>query len=77
MVLYSVFKIFIHGFWGSVNADYVPKQVSISGLFAPAVVLVVISVLYGVGTEGVYPFIAQAAETILDPEIYINAVLKE
>jgi multicomponent Na+:H+ antiporter subunit D len=33
--------------------------------------------LYGVGAEGVYPFISQAVETILDPEIYINAVLKE
>jgi multicomponent Na+:H+ antiporter subunit D len=77
MVLYSVFKIFIHGFWGSVNAEMVPKQVSITGLFVPAVVLVVISVLYGVGTEGVYPYILQATETILDPEIYINAVLKE
>jgi multicomponent Na+:H+ antiporter subunit D len=77
MVLYSVLKIFINGFWGKSNETIVKTNISVSKLFAPAVLLVVISILYGVGTEEVYPFIAQAVESILDPEIYINAVIKE
>lgn len=77
MVLYSVMKIFIHGFWGKPDSSLVKTKMPVARLFAPAVILVIISILYGAGTEAVYPFILQATETILDPEIYINAVLKE
>lgn len=77
MVLYSVMKIFIYGFWGKQNPVLTMTKVSIAKLLAPAMLLVAISILYGVGTEAVYTFISQAAETILDPEIYINRVLGE
>jgi multicomponent Na+:H+ antiporter subunit D len=45
-------------------------------MIAP-VILVVIAVFYGAGSEYVYPYILQAAETLANPEIYIEAVLKE
>ncbi|MCL6573606.1 MAG: Na+/H+ antiporter subunit D [Bacillus sp. (in: Bacteria)] len=77
MVLYSVMKIFIHGFWGKPGQARAKTNISISKLFIPAALLVALSIAYGVGTEAVYPFILQAVETILDPEIYINGVLKE
>ncbi|MGX6444185.1 Na+/H+ antiporter subunit D [Neobacillus sp. K501] len=76
MVLYSVMKIFIYGFWGNASLDS-SKSISIAKLLTPAIILVTISIFYGVGTESVYAFISQAAETILDPEIYINRVLGE
>jgi multicomponent Na+:H+ antiporter subunit D len=75
MVLYSVFRIFMYGFWGKPNPAL--EKVNVSNLFIPAVILVVLSVLYGIGTEEIYPYISQAVETLLTPEIYINAVLKE
>ncbi|KWW18176.1 cation:proton antiporter [Peribacillus simplex] len=77
MVLYSVMKIFIYGFWGTPRADYRPAAVPVNKMLIPAVILVAISVLYGVGTEAIYPFISQAVETLLNPDIYIKAVLKE
>jgi multicomponent Na+:H+ antiporter subunit D len=77
MVLYSVMKIFIHGFWGKPDPILVKTNMPVSKLLAPAVTLVALSILYGVGTEAVYSFISQAENTILDPEIYIKAVLKE
>ncbi|MDF2854990.1 MAG: monovalent cation/H+ antiporter subunit [Neobacillus sp.] len=77
MVLYSVMKIFINGFWGKSDSNFVKPNVPVANLFIPSLTLVVISILYGVGTETILPFISQAVETILEPEIYINAVLKE
>ncbi|AOH56925.1 Na+/H+ antiporter subunit D [Peribacillus muralis] len=77
MVLYSVMKIFIYGFWGTPKADYREGAVPVNKMLFPAAFLVAISVLYGVGTEFMYPFISQAVETLLNPDIYIKAVLKE
>ncbi len=76
MVLYSVMRIFIYGFWGkpAVTKEQPVKQ-SVEKLLAPAILLVTITIFYGVGTETVYSYISQAVETILDPDIYINTVL--
>ena len=43
----------------------------------PAVVLVVLSVLYGVGTEWLIPYMTDASNVLRQPSIYIDAVLKE
>lgn len=76
LVLYSVMKIFINAFWGE------PKQENIQygqtkGLLYPIGILLALSIAYGFGIESVSPYITQAAETLLDPSIYIQAVLKE
>ncbi|PLR92647.1 Na+/H+ antiporter subunit D [Bacillus sp. T33-2] len=75
-VLFSVMKIFINGFWGPVRA-YEHKEAPVKWLLISPVLLVTLAVMYGLGTEAVYPFISKAAETLTNPEIYINAVLKE
>lgn len=75
-VLYSVMKIFTNGFWGEAK-EYPKKDISYKKLLFPAVLLVALSISYGLGTEFVYPFISQAAETLLHPDIYLDAVLKE
>ncbi|MCU9595580.1 Na+/H+ antiporter subunit D [Caldibacillus thermolactis] len=78
LVLYSVMKIFIFGFWGKADQMYVSKEnVSYHALLMPIILIVVISVFYGVGAEAVHSFIAQAVEPLINPEIYIEAVLKE
>ncbi|MGD6817379.1 Na+/H+ antiporter subunit D [Metabacillus sp. 84] len=75
LVLYSIMKIFMNGFWGEVQP--IKGNPSVKGMVYPAVILVALSAAFGLGTEFVSPYITQAAETLLDPSIYIEAVLKE
>ncbi|MGN1400226.1 MAG: Na+/H+ antiporter subunit D [Bacillus sp. (in: firmicutes)] len=79
LVLYSIMKIFIHGFWGT------PKELNIPApstpaymtLLVPAIVLVGISTAFGLGLENILPYISQATETLLNPDLYIDAIIKE
>lgn len=75
VVLLSVMRIFIYAFWGE------PVQVSkldprqYRNLFTPAVILVGLSVVYGVGSEWLVPYMSDAAEVLNNPSRYIHAVL--
>ncbi len=77
VVLLSVIRIFIYAFWGE------PKQLPArdKGVYRqmmfPAVMLVLITVAYGVGAEWIMPYMTDATNVLADPSIYINAVLKE
>jgi len=75
VVLLSVMRIFIYAFWGEpVEITPLTKR-QYRGLFTPALILVVISVLYGVGSEWIVPYMTDAANVMLDPSQYIQAVL--
>lgn len=75
LILYSIMKIFIHGFWGEKPDIKQPK--STKGFLAPIIFLLAFSVFLGVAAEFVYPYVNDIAVYLLDPEQYINAVLKE
>src|SRR5690625_2764837 len=75
LILYSVLKIFIHGFWGEKNEDLSTKK--INGMMVPISFILLFSVFLGIGAEFVYPYIDSTASYLLDPELYINSVLKE
>ncbi|WP_010277050.1 Na+/H+ antiporter subunit D [Paenibacillus senegalensis] len=78
LILYSMMKIFMNGFWGEEKyAAEDAEPVSLKGMLAPAACLLTISILMGVGAEWVYPYISQAGEVLLNPQLYIDAVLKE
>lgn len=77
LVLFSVMKIFINGFWGIHRTYEEADKAPVSWLLISPAILVIISVLYGVGAEIVYPYILEAAETLTNPSTYINAVMKE
>ncbi|WP_226669482.1 Na+/H+ antiporter subunit D [Metabacillus litoralis] len=77
LVLYSVMKIFINGFWGEPTNEDVYKDKSVKGLILPIAILLILSIAYGFGVESISPYITQATDTLLDPTIYIQAVLKE
>jgi multicomponent Na+:H+ antiporter subunit D len=70
-------KIFINGFWGIHRTYEEEEKAPVSWLLISPAILVIISVLYGVGAELVYPYILEAAETLTNPSTYINAVMKE
>ncbi len=75
-VLYSLMKIFINGFWGESKGN-INQAAPVNFLLIPTVILISIAVVYGVGAEWINLFITQAAEVLIDPSIYIDAVLKE
>ncbi|MEK3937533.1 Na+/H+ antiporter subunit D [Sporosarcina sp. FSL W7-1349] len=78
IVLLSVIRIFIYAFWGEPQPLAAPKEKqSYRRLMMPAVVLVILSVVYGVGTEWLLPYMTDASDVLLQPSIYIDAVLKE
>jgi multicomponent Na+:H+ antiporter subunit D len=77
LVLFSVMKIFINGFWGKDRRYRGEAKAPVKQLLIAPAILVVISALYGIGSEFMLPYITQAADTLLDPNIYINAVIKE
>ncbi|MFP7300005.1 Na+/H+ antiporter subunit D [Neobacillus niacini] len=77
LVLFSVMKIFINGFWGKDRTYQGEEEAPVRRLLIAPVILVVISALYGIGSESILPYITQAADTLIDPAIYIDAVLKE
>ncbi|MEN2465052.1 Na+/H+ antiporter subunit D [Ornithinibacillus sp. JPR2-1] len=77
LILYSVMKIFIRGFWGEKDETKTYTKKPSLGLILPIVGLLAISVFLGIGAEFVYPSIEGIAEYLLDPQIYIDSVLKE
>ncbi|PWA12753.1 Na+/H+ antiporter subunit D [Pueribacillus theae] len=77
LVLLSVMRIFIYAFWGEpVKVNEIPRS-TYRQMFIPSIVLVGLSILYGIGTEWLYPFVSDAANVLQNPSIYIDAVLKE
>ncbi|WP_339254583.1 Na+/H+ antiporter subunit D [Sporosarcina sp. FSL W8-0480] len=77
VVLLSVMRIFIYAFWGEPVGLPKTERKSYAKLMIPAIVLVVLSILYGLGTEWLIPYMTDATDVLLDPSIYINAVLGE
>ena len=78
IVLYSVMRIFIYAFWGE-KKDY-EKDTSKKDnrfLLLPVGILLVVSILYGLGSEVVYTYVSDAVNVLMNPSEYIQAVLKE
>lgn len=76
-VLLSVIRIFIYAFWGEPKPTPERSKTRYNRMMIPAVLLVTLTVLYGVGTEALVPYMSDAADVLLDPSAYVNAVLKE
>lgn len=77
LVLLSVIRIFIYAFWGEPKETKAISSTRYKQFFTPAAILVSISIIYGVGTEWLYPYIVDASHVLQNPSVYIDAVLKE
>lgn len=75
-VLYSLIRIFLNGFYGTAKEDKVYRINGIN-VILPIAFLLLVSVALGIGAEVVSDYVEKAAETLADPSIYIQAVLKE
>ena len=74
MVLYSVLKIFMNGFWGETILSEEMEQGTTKGLMFPLVLLTLATITLGIGAEGIHAYIQIAAQDLLDPNVYIHAV---
>lgn len=76
-VLYSLLKIFLHCFWGETIIsieDEIPLK---KGLIIPIVLLAVVSISIGIAPEFLAVYVQDAANTLANPEVYIDAVLRD
>lgn len=77
LVLYSVIKIFIHSFWGETLMSEGQEFTSGKSALLPGTLLVIAIATLGIGAEYVMPFIEQATSVMINPNLYIEAVLPE
>ncbi|MCR2805355.1 Na+/H+ antiporter subunit D [Paenibacillus soyae] len=81
VALYSLLRLFMAAFWGEEKPEPAvekePKRASDPWRLLPAAGLFVLVVLMGVGAEWIYEFAREAGNTLAQPSIYIDAVLKE
>lgn len=76
-VLYSLLRVFLNSFWGETIIsieDEVPLK---KGLIIPSVILGILTIALGVGAELLAPYVEDAANTLMNPTIYTDAVLGE
>lgn len=77
LILLSVMRIFIRGFWGEKDPNIRPNRRVARGFVFPVALLLFFNVLLGVGAEWFYPSIESIGEYLMNPEIYMDTVLKE
>ena len=64
-------------FWGETiinEDDDVPLK---KGMLIPIVLFGILTIALGVGAEGLAPYVSDAARTLTNPDIYIDAVLND
>lgn len=74
-VLYSLLRIFKNCFWGETIVSKEEQLPLRRGVLIPCLVLVALTIALGLGTEYMAPYITNAAETLLNPDRYVDAVL--
>lgn len=77
VILYSLIRIFMSSFWGETIISKEEEKPLRKSLIFPSAVLVVLTFALGIGAEAVAPYIKDAAHTLMNPEIYIDAVMKK
>ena len=75
LILYSVMKIFIKGFFGEAKGYKINHKLHYRGLLSVAILAVALCVVFSFAADWLYPFIKEAAVTFYDPKAYIDSVL--
>ncbi|MBU7217561.1 Na+/H+ antiporter subunit D [Staphylococcus gallinarum] len=75
IVLYSVIRIFLLGFFGETRGFTVNHKLRYKGLLVVAIIAVVLSVIFGLSADILHPIIKDAAEPFYNPNVYIESVL--
>lgn len=76
-VLYSLLRVFLNSFWGETIISMEDETPLKKGLLIPCIILTVATIGLGLGAEPLADYVHDAANTLLNPEIYIDAVLND
>ncbi|MNJ33370.1 Na(+)/H(+) antiporter subunit D [compost metagenome] len=77
LVLYSLMRIFMGAFLGEEQLATAKEPVHLREMISAAAVLFTLILVIGIGSEWVYSLVSQAGDVLVNPGIYIDAVLKE
>lgn len=75
MVLFSVMKIFMNSFWGETILSEEMEKGTTRGVMFPIVALVMLTIGLGLGAELLHDYVEIAVEGLMNPSLYIEAVL--
>lgn len=75
LTLFSMMKIFIYAFWREQAHTEEQAKTPVAKLLLPIAPLIVLTIVLGIGAEPIFAYSMVAAEQLLDPLQYINAVL--
>jgi multicomponent Na+:H+ antiporter subunit D len=75
MVLYSIMKIFMNVFWGYTDLTEEKEKGTTKGLMLPIGILTILTIALGLGAQGIHAYVDMAVEGLMNPSIYIEAVL--
>ena len=75
ITLYSLLRIFLSSFFGETIISLEDEKPLSKGIVLPLVLLAICTIGLGVGAEQLAPYVTDAAKTLYDPSIYIDAVL--
>src|SRR5699024_1199808 len=76
-VLYSLLRVFLNSFWGETVISVYDEVPMKKGWMISFVLLTAAMFVLGIGAEYVAPYVMDAAHTLLNPEVYIDAVLND
>ena len=75
IVLYSIMKIFIKVFWGEPAEPIELKNIKSDKLLFSAVGLVIVSTVFGLSADFLFPIFEMAAESFYNPSSYSNYLM--
>lgn len=75
-VLYSLLRVFLNSFWGETLISAEDQAPLKAGLLVPCIILTAGTFAIGLGAEYLAVYIKDAAYTLMNPEIYIEAILE-
>ena len=76
-VLYSLLRIFMNCFWGETILSIEDEPPLKKSLLFPSIILSIATFALGIGAESIAVYVNDAAHTLMNPEIYIDAVLPD
>lgn len=75
IVLYSLLRVFMNCFWGETIISEEEEMPLRKRVLVPSAIFITIAFLLGIGAEAIAPYVGDAAKTLVNPAIYIEAVL--